>query len=60
MCSDLEDQVHADDDVEEEVTVKEPEARVSGSETKDNVAVIGHGDGIFRWWQVSLLKVTLQ
>lgn len=56
----LQHQVHADDDVEEEVAVEQPEAGVVGSETDDNVAVVGDGDSVLRWWEVTLLQVTFK
>lgn len=58
--TDLKDEIHADDYVEEEVTVEEPEAGVVGSETQDDVSVVGHGDGVLRRRVVSLLQVTVQ
>lgn len=58
--TDLKDEVHADDNVEEEVAVEEPEAGVVGPETQDDVAVVGHGDGVLRGRVVSLLEVTVQ
>lgn len=56
----LEYYVHSYDDMEQEVTVEKPEARVSGSETEDDVSVIRDGDGILRWGKVSLFKMTLK
>lgn len=56
----LEHYVHSYDNMEEEVTVKEPEARVSGSETEDDVSVIRDGDGVLRRGKVSLFKMTLE
>lgn len=46
--------------MEEEVTVKKPEAWVSRSETKDDVSIIGDSDGVLRWGQVSLLQMTFE
>lgn len=60
LGADLQHQAHADDDVEEEVAVEEPEARVVGSETKDDVSVVRDGDGILRGREVSLLEVTFE
>lgn len=60
LSAHLQDQVHADDDVEQEVTVEQPEAGVVGSETDDDVAVVGDSDRVLRWRQVSLLQVTLK
>lgn len=60
LSTDLKNEVHANNDVEEEVTMEKPEARVVGSETDNDVAVVRDGNGVLRWWEVSLLKVTLE
>lgn len=52
--ADLEYEVHADDDVEEEVAVEEPEAGVVRPEAEHHVAVVRHGDGVLAGWQVEL------
>lgn len=56
----LQHEVHADYDVEQEVAVEQPEAGVVGSETDDDVAVVGNSDGVLRRGEVSLLQVTLE
>lgn len=60
LGADLQHQVHADDDVEQEVAMEQPETRVVGAETDDDVAVVGDGDCVLRWWEVSLFQVTLK
>lgn len=54
LGANLEDETHANNDVEEEVTVEEPEAGVVGSEPEDNVTVVRDSNGIFRWREISL------
>lgn len=54
LGTDLEDEAHTDDDVEEEVTVEDPEAGVVGSEPEDDVAVIRDSDGVLRRREISL------
>lgn len=56
----LQHQVHADHNMEQEVAMEQPEARVVGAETDNDVAIVGDGDGVLRWGQVSLLQVTLK
>lgn len=60
LGANLQHQVHADDDVEQEVTVEQPETRVVGAETDNDVAIVGDSDGVLRWREVSLLQVTLK
>lgn len=60
LGADLQHQVHADDDVEQEVAMEQPEARVVSAETDDDVAVVGDSDGVLRWREVSLFQMTLK
>lgn len=50
MAAHLEDQVHSDDDVEQEVAMEEPETWIVRPESEYHVAVVGYGDGVFAWW----------
>lgn len=40
--------------------MEQPETGVGSSESKDNVSIVGHGDGILGWRQVTLFKVALK
>lgn len=57
LCAHMHDQVHADDNVEHEVTMEEPVARIIGTETQDHVSVVGHSNRVL---QGRLCKVTMQ
>lgn len=59
LRADLEDQTHANDNVEQEVTMEEPETRIVGSKSEDNVAVVGHGNSVFRGGKISLFQMAL-
>lgn len=60
MGTDLEYKTHADHNVEEEVTMEEPEARVVRSETEDDITIVGDGNGVLCRGQVSLLQMTFE
>lgn len=60
LRADLEYKAHANDYVEEEVTVEEPEARVGGPESNNDVAVVRYSDGVLCRGKISLLEVTLE
>lgn len=42
MGANLYHEAHTNDDVEEEVTMEEPETGVIGSETENDVTIVGH------------------
>lgn len=60
MSTDLENQAHTDDNVEEEVAMEEPETGVVSSETEDDISIVRYGNCVLRWGQISLFKVTLK
>lgn len=60
LCSHLKNEAHADNYVEQEVTVEKPETGIVGPKTKDDVTVVGDCDRIFCRWKVSLFKVTFK
>lgn len=57
LCAHVDDEVHADDNVEHEVAVEEPVAGIVGAEAQNHVTVVGHGDRVL---QRGLSKVTMQ
>lgn len=40
--------------------MEDPEARVVGSKSEDDVAIVGDRDGVLRWWKISLFQVTFE
>lgn len=54
MRPNVKDQVHANQYVEQEMTVEQPVSRVVRAEAEDDVTIVGNGDGVFGRWQVEL------
>lgn len=50
----VQDQVHADEYVEEEVAVEQPVSGIIGTESENHVAVVRYGDGVLGRWQIEL------
>lgn len=54
MRPDVKNQIHADQYVEQEVTVEQPVSWIVRAETEDDVTVVGNGDSVLSRWQVEL------
>jgi hypothetical protein len=52
--ADLQHQIHPYHDVEQEVTVEEPETRIVRAESQHHVSVVGHCDRVLRRRQIEL------
>jgi hypothetical protein len=52
--ADLQHQIHPYHDVEQEVTVEEPEAGIVRAESQHHVSVVGHRDRVLRRRQIEL------
>lgn len=54
MRPNVKNQVHADQYVEQKMTVEQPVSRVIRTEAEDDVTVVGDGDSVLGRWQVEL------
>lgn len=52
--ADLQDQVHSYHDVEQEVTVEQPESWIVGTESQYDVTIVRDGNGVLERWQIVL------